>query len=85
MTIPGELVPPKSAKSMDDLLLYLMLNVPLYAPRPASHHTPALPYLSSSLSAAKHVYIRQDGTKGPLQKPYSSPCAVRLQVTKLSL
>ena len=55
LTIPGELVPPKSAKSMDDLLLNFRLNIPLYAPCPASHHTSARPYLSPSLSAAKHV------------------------------
>ena len=56
LTIPGELVPPKSAKSMDDLPLSFRLNILLCAPRPASHHTSALPYLSPSLSAAKHVY-----------------------------
>ncbi|KAK3705856.1 hypothetical protein RRG08_058937 [Elysia crispata] len=76
LTIPGELVPPKSAKSMDDLLLNFRLNIPLYAPRPASHHTSARPYLSPSLLAAKHVYVRRDGTKGPLQRPYSGPYAV---------
>ena len=42
LIILGELVPPKSAKSMDDL----------------------------------HVYIQRDGTKGPLQRPYSGPYAV---------
>ncbi|KAK3759769.1 hypothetical protein RRG08_041727 [Elysia crispata] len=76
LTIPSELVPPKSAKSMDDLPLSFRLNILLCAPRPASHHTSALPYLSPSLSAAKHVYVRQDGTKGPLQRPYSGPYAV---------
>ena len=76
LTIPGELVPPKSAKSMDDLLLNFRLNIPLYAPCPASHHSSARPYLSPSLSAAKHVYIRRDGTKGPLQRPYLGPYAV---------
>ena len=76
LTIPGELVPPKSAKSMDDLLLNFRLNIPLYATRPASHHTSARPYLSPSLLAAKHVYVRRDVTKGPLQRPYSGPYAV---------
>ena len=76
LTIPGELVPPKSAKSMDDLLLNFRLNIPLYAPHPASNHTSARPYLSPSLLAAKHVYVRQDGTKELLQRPYSSPYAV---------
>ena len=76
LTILGELVPPKSAKSMDDSLLNFRLNIPLYAPRPASHHTSARPYLCPSLLAAKHVYIRRDGTKGPLQRPYSGPYAV---------
>ena len=76
LTIPGELVPPKSAKSMDDLLLNFRLNILLYAPLPASHHTSARPYLSPSLLAAKHVYVRRDGTKGPLQRPYSGPYAV---------
>ncbi|KAK3752626.1 hypothetical protein RRG08_008769 [Elysia crispata] len=76
LTIPGELVPPKSAKSMDDLLLNFRLNIPLYAPLPASHHTSARTYLSPSLLAAKHVYVRRDGTKGPLQRPYSGPYAV---------
>ena len=75
LTIPGELVPPKSAKPMDDLLLNFRLNIPLYAPRPASHHTSARPYLSPSLLAAKHVYVRRDGTTGPLQRPYSGPYA----------
>ncbi|KAK3732983.1 hypothetical protein RRG08_002591 [Elysia crispata] len=76
LTIPGELVPPKSAKSMDDLLLNFRLNIPLYAPRPACHHTSARSYLSPSLLAAKHMYVRQNDTKGPLQRPYSSPYAV---------
>ena len=76
LIILSELVPPKSAKSMDDLLLNFRLNTPLYAPRPASHHTFTRPYLSPSLSAAKHVYIQRDGTKGPLQRPYSDPYAV---------
>ncbi|KAK3712545.1 hypothetical protein RRG08_002874 [Elysia crispata] len=76
LTIPGELVPPKSAKSMDDLLLNFRLNIPLYAPLAASHHTSARTYLSPSLLAAKHVYVRRDGTKGPLQRPYSGPYAV---------
>ena len=58
LTIPGELVSSKSAKSMDDLLLNFRLNIPLYAPRPASHHTSARPYLSPSLLAAKHVYVQ---------------------------
>ena len=58
LTIPGELVPPKSAKSMHDLLLNFRLNIPLCAPRPASHHTSARLYLSPSLLAAKHVYVR---------------------------
>ena len=66
LTIPGELVPLKSAKSMDDLLLNFRLNIPLYAPRPASHHTSARPYLSPSLLAPKHVYVRRDGTTGAL-------------------
>ena len=61
---------------MNDLLLNFRLNTPLYAPRPAFHHTSAVPYLSPSLSAAKHVYIQRDGTKGPLQRPYSGPYAV---------
>ena len=34
LTIPGELVSPISAKSMDDLLLILCSNIPLYTPRP---------------------------------------------------
>ncbi|KAK3789715.1 hypothetical protein RRG08_036008 [Elysia crispata] len=76
LAIAGELIPPKSAKSMDDLLLNFRLKIPLYAPRLASHHTSARPYLSPSLLAAKHVYFRRDGTKGPLQKPYSNPYAV---------
>ena len=76
MTIPGELVPPKSAKSMDDLLLNFRLNIPLYGPHPASHHTSARTYLSLSLLAANHVYVRRDGTKGPLQRPYLGPYAV---------
>ncbi|KAK3708687.1 hypothetical protein RRG08_010840 [Elysia crispata] len=29
-----------------------------------------------SLSAAKHIYGRRNGTKGPLQRPYSGPYAV---------
>ena len=58
LIIPGEQIPSKSAKSMHDLLLNFRLNIPLYAPRPASHHTSARPYLSPSLSAAKHVYVR---------------------------
>ncbi|KAK3770375.1 hypothetical protein RRG08_036126 [Elysia crispata] len=76
LTIPGELVPPKSAKPMDDLLLNFRLNIPLYAPHTASHHTSARTYLSPSLLAAKHVYVRRDGTKGPLQRPYSGPYTV---------
>ena len=50
---------------MDALPLNFRLNVPLYAPRPTDHSTPALPCLSPSLPAAKNVYVRQDGTKGP--------------------
>ena len=61
---------------MDDLLLNFRLNIPLYAPRLASHHTSARPYLSPSLLATKYVYVRGDGTKGPLQRPYSGPYAV---------
>ena len=76
LTISSEIAPPKSAKSMDDLLLNFRLNIPLYAPCPASHHTSARTYLSPSLLAAKHVYVRRDGTKGPLQRPYSGPYAV---------
>ena len=76
LPIPGELVPPKSAKSMDDLLLNFRFNIPFYAPRLASHHTSARPYLSPSLLAAKHVYVRRDGTKRPLQRPYLGPYAV---------
>ena len=71
LTIPGELVSPKSAKSVDDLLLNFKLNITLYAPRTASHHTPAVPYLSLSLSTAKHVYVQRNGSKDPLQRPYS--------------
>ena len=76
LPIPGELVLSKSAKSMDDLLLNFRLNILLYAPCPASHHTSALPYLSPSLSAAKHAYVQRNGTKGSLQRPYSGPYAV---------
>ena len=72
LTIPGEL----NLQSIDDLLLNFRLNISLYAPRPASHHTSAVPYLSPSLSAAKHVIVRRDDTKGPLQRPYSGPYAV---------
>ena len=61
---------------MDDLLLNFRLNIPLYEPHPASHHTSAVPYLSPSLSAAKHVYVRRDGTNSPLQRPYSGPHTV---------
>ncbi|KAK3760561.1 hypothetical protein RRG08_022844 [Elysia crispata] len=36
-----------------------------------------LGYSSAELIyAAKHVYVRRHGTKGPLQRPYSSPYAV---------
>ena len=64
LTIPGELVPPKSTKSMDDLQLNFRLNIPLYAPRPASHHTSAGPYLSPSLSAANMCTSDEMALKG---------------------
>ena len=54
----------------------LRLNIPLYAPRPALHHSSAVLYLSPSLSPAKHVYVQRDGTKGPLERPYSGPYVV---------
>ena len=85
LTIPGELVPPKPAKSIDNLLLNFRLNIPLYAPRPASHHTSARPYVSPSFLAAKHVYIQRHDTKGPLQRPYSGPYAVLTPADKTFL
>ena len=51
-------------------------SIPLHTARHSFHHTNTTPYLAPSLATAKQVYIRRDGTKSPLQRPFTGPYSV---------
>ena len=78
ITIPGELIPPSCTApwSPSDFLSGFQSNTALQARRPPSQHCSPTTFMTPSLRTAKHVYIRRDGVKGALQRPYTGPFPV---------
>ena len=71
LTVPGEFIPPGFTNDpAQESPLKFRENIPTNFPRPASSHSSTATFVPPSLMTAKYVYVRRDGTKGPLQRPY---------------
>ena len=76
LTVPGEFIPPGFTNDpAQESPLKFRGNIPTNFPRPVSSHSSTATFVPPSLTA-KYVYVRRDGTKGPLQIPYTGPYAV---------
>ena len=77
LTVPGEFIPPGFTNDpAQESPLKFRGNIQTNFPRPASSHSSTATFVPPSLMTAKYVYVRRDGTKGPLQRPYTGPYAV---------
>ena len=77
LTVPGEFIPPGFTNDpAQESPLKFRGNIPTNFPRPASSHSSTATFVPPSLMTAKYVYVRRDGTKGTLQRPYTGPYAV---------
>ena len=77
LTVPGEFIPPWFTNDpAQESPLKFRGNIPTNFPRPASSHSSTATFVPPSLMTAKYVYVRRDGTKGLLQRPYTGPYAV---------
>ena len=77
LTVPGEFIPPGFTNDpAQESPLKFRGNISTHFPRPASSHSFTATFVPPSLMTAKNVYVRRDGTKGPLQRPYTGPYAV---------
>ena len=75
MSVPGEFIDPASWP-----FLACAPNEPFYtkvnklSPFPTSHHKlPSLTAIPQSVRDARFVFIRHDGHRGPLRRPYDGP------------
>ena len=77
LTVPGEFIPPGFTNDpAQESPLKFRGNIQTNFPRPASSHSSTATFVPQSLMTAKYAYVRRDGTKGPLQRPYTGPYAV---------
>ncbi|GFO02726.1 Pol polyprotein [Plakobranchus ocellatus] len=78
LTVPGEFIDP-SAKCVPSGIARdsCYTNIKNLSPIPTVHHNLlAQSYVPKSLRDSKFVFIRHDGHRGPLQRPYDGPFQV---------
>ncbi|GFO31447.1 Pol polyprotein [Plakobranchus ocellatus] len=78
LTVPGEFTDP-SAKCVPSGIAHdsCYTNINNLSPLPTVHHNlSAQSYVPKSLRNSKFVFIRHDGHRGPLQRPYNGPFQV---------
>ncbi|KAK3774675.1 hypothetical protein RRG08_035102 [Elysia crispata] len=78
LTVPGQFIDPASkCQPMSASNDSFSSTVKKLSPLPISHHSisPSAA-ISQSLRDAQFVFIRQDGHRGPLQRPYEGPYRV---------
>lgn len=78
MSVPGEFVDPSPkplhACAPNDPFSTCVKH---FSPLPTSHHgIPSSPSVPQSLRDARFVFIRHDGHRGPLRRPYDGPFRV---------
>ena len=76
LTVPGDFVPDTESTPIDVHLRQLREKVGDLRPVPTSAHDHVRTNVPSVLQKAKHVFIRRDQRKSPLQTPYDGPYEV---------
>ena len=76
LTVPGDFVPDTEPTPVDVHLRQLREKVGNLRPVPTSAHDRIQTNVPSILQKAKHVFIRRDQKKSPLQTPYDGPYEV---------
>ena len=76
LRLPGEFVEPSSLESQPSstFLRDLQQSMQKALPPPVKHHNTTTPsYIPANLSSTGYVYVRVDGHRTPLQRPYNGP------------
>ena len=77
LTVPGDFVGTSTDSSDPALLLgQLREEVQQLQPVPTSQHGLEPTHVPEDIKTADYVFVRRDGHKGPLQRPYSGPYKV---------
>ena len=76
LTVPGNFVAPPTDADPSHLLGRLREDVQRLRPIPTSRHGQQPEHVPDNLKTANYVFVRRNGHKGPLQRPYSGPLRV---------
>lgn len=77
LTIPGDFFTTKTTpQSATEQLINTRSLIHSFTPTPTRHHGQPPTHFPDSLQTAKFVFIRHDGNRGPLQRPYHGPYKV---------
>ena len=74
--VPGEFLPPVAPQQntpSSEFLRHLQTSMRSALPPPPSHHGTRPEQVPTNLDSTGYVYIRQDGYRKPLTRPYSGP------------
>ena len=74
--VPGEFLPPVAPQQntpSSEFLRHLQTSMRSALPPPPSHHGTRPEQVPANLDSTGYVYIRQDGYRKPLTRPYSGP------------
>ena len=76
LRIPGEFVEPLPKRNLQpssEFLHDLQTSMQNALPPPVKHHATPQSYIPPNLSSTGYVYVRVDGHRTPLQRPYNGP------------
>ena len=78
LRLPGEMIPqvPALQEPQSGFLRALQRSMRSSPPVPVQHHEDRPSYVPAALESAPAVYVRHDGRRLPLQRPYNGPFAV---------
>ena len=76
LAVPGDFVAPSTDTDSSQLLERLRDEVQRLRPIPTSRHGRQPEHVPDNLKSADYVFVRHDGHKGPLQRPYRGPYRV---------
>ena len=76
ITVPGDFVGPPTDVDAAEVLGQLREEIQRLRPVPTSRHGQQRTHMPVDLDQANFVYIRRDGHKAPLQRPYDGPFRV---------
>ena len=85
LTVPGEFLgTPTEQWSPDNLRSKLTDTAERFAPVPTSRHCQPSTRVPKDLSTSRYVFIRHDGYRGPLKRPYDAHTKLsQLEINRL--